>query len=152
MMSGIHTHCSFFNWLIHAFRLLNTNLLGFLWDLGQSRRSGVVETVLACAKARHALKSRLVTNAVVLLARILPTIASLPFKWLLKHFHLGFTRLNSWLWIIILAVFALAGGLVALLTVSEADAVHLAALTFGTSTLLSRFSLDTVKTSLSCVR
>ena len=139
VMSG-STCSSFFDWLLPAFSLINTDLIGILRDLGHLRCTFVVETVLACAKARDAGKTVLVADAVVLLARILPTIASFPFKWLLKYFPLGFACLDSWLLIIILAVFALADVWIALLGASKADAVHLPALTFGASTLLSRFS------------
>lgn len=88
------------------------------------------------------------TNAIVLLARILPAVASLPFEWFLEYFPLGFTSFDSGLGVIVLAVLALADTLVTSLSISKADAVHLLALTFGTSTLLSVLSRHGSDTSL----
>ena len=89
------------------------------------------------------------TNTVVLFARILPTVASLPFEWLVKYFSLSFSRFNSLLWIVILAVLALAAILFASYSRSEAYAIHLLTLPLGASALLSWFSLDSVNSILS---
>ena len=81
------------------------------------------------------MHSILVANTVVLLAVILPAVASLPLEWLLQYPPLGFTGRDSWLSVVILTVLALADVLVASLGISEADAVHLLALALRASTL-----------------
>ena len=130
-----------FDHLNCCFALYHT-ILNFLGSLGRLRSTRIVEAVLTLTKARNAVHASLMTDAVVLLAIILPTVASLPFEWFLKHFLLSFTCFNCLLWIIILAVLALTDVLIAGLSVSKADAVHLLALSFRTSALLSWFSLS----------
>ena len=148
----MHKPSSLFDCLIPDFALMTTSFLGIFRDLRQFWSTMVVETIFTCAKASHAVKTRLVTNTVVLLAWILPTVAPLSFEWFFKHFPLSFTCRDSLLRIIILTVLTLTDVLVTCLGASEAYTVHLLALALGTSALLSRFSLDTFKTILSCFR
>ena len=75
-------------------------------------------------------------NTIVLLAVILPAIASLSFIRLLKDFPLGLTKLDCLLSIVIRAVLALADLGIALKSISEADAIHLLALTLRAGALL----------------
>ena len=76
------------------------------------------------------------TDTIVLLARILPAVASFPLVRFLQHFPLGLPRLLSTLGFIVLAVLALADILITGLSTSEAHTVHLLALALGASTLL----------------
>ena len=48
------------------------------------------------------------TNAVVLLAIVLPAVAWFPLEWLFQHLSLGFPGFDCLFRVIILAVFALA--------------------------------------------
>ena len=78
------------------------------------------------------------TNAVILLAIVLPAVAWFPLERLLEDLSLCFSSLDCLLGVVVLAVFALAGVLVAHLSVSKADTIHLLALSFGASALLLR--------------
>ena len=102
----------------------------------------VIKAVLTSTEACDTVHAVLMTNTVVLLAVILPTIASFPFKWLLKYLPLDFTSFDSTFRLIILTVLALTCILVASLSSSEADAVHFPTLTFRASALLFRFVLE----------
>ena len=78
------------------------------------------------------------TNAVILLAIILPAVARFPLEWLIQNLSLGFTGLDCLWRVIILAVLALAALWITYLSASKADTIHLLALSFRASALLPR--------------